>query len=383
MIALNNLHLINGTQPVNIGVKGKLIASVSADAVKAGELTLNFSEAIVLPGLINSHDHLDFNLFPQFGDRFYQNYTEWGAHIHQQYLEQIQQVLKIPVELRAAWGVYKNLLSGVTTVVDHSDGPKFTDELINIVQAYHCLHSVQFEKQWKRKLNNPLKFKNPYVIHTGEGVDALAHREINDLLKGNLLKKKLIGIHGVAMQPQQAEKFKALVWCPQSNYFLLNQTADIKVLKQHTPILFGTDSTLTSDWNIWEHLRLAVKMDHLSAEELWASMTTTPAKIWKLNSGELAANKDADIVIAKTSDHGYNNLYNLNPEDLLLIMHRGKINLFDAELYQQLADQGFPMQQFDRVKIGNKHKYVVGGISHLMEQIKYHYPRFIFPVIPA
>ncbi|WCT14595.1 amidohydrolase family protein [Mucilaginibacter jinjuensis] len=383
MIALNNLHLINGHDPVNIGVEGKLITSVNFDGVEADELTLNFSDAMALPGLINSHDHLDFNLFPQLGDLFYRNYTEWGKHIHQHYKQQIQQVLKVPVELRAAWGVYKNLLGGVTTVVDHSDGPKYKDELINVVQAYHCLHSVQFEKHWRRKLNNPLKLKHPYVIHTGEGVDELAHQEIDELLKGNYFKKKLIGIHGVAMKAEQAERFEALVWCPQSNYFLLNQTADIKNLKQHTPILFGTDSTLTSEWNIWGHLRLAAQTKHLSAAELWMSVTTSPAKTWRLNTGELAPGKDADIVIAKDPDQGYRNLYSLNPEDLLLVMYRGRINLFDEEIYQQLEDLDFPLQQFDRVKIGNAYKYIAGGVTRLMEHIKTYYPKVTFPILPA
>jgi hypothetical protein len=242
---------------------------------------------------------------------------------------------------------------------------------------------VQFEHHWKRKLNNPFKFKNPYVIHVGEGVDDLANEEIDDLLKGNLFNKKLIGIHGVAMEAHQAKMFKALVWCPQSNYFLLNSTADIKTLKQHTPILFGTDSTLTSDWNIWEHLRVAIKADHLSEEELWASVTTAPAKTWKLNSGELSPTKDADIVIAKASNKGINSLYNLNPEDLLLVMHQGRINLFDEELYKQLADQAFPLEQFNRVKIGEAYKYMAGGITRLIEQIKSYYPEVIFPVMPA
>ncbi|WP_216351051.1 amidohydrolase family protein, partial [Mucilaginibacter polytrichastri] len=208
----------------------------------------------------------------------------------------------------------------------------------------------------------------------------LAHQEIDQLLKANLFNKKLIGIHGVAMQARQAEKFKALVWCPQSNFFLLNQTADIKNLKQHTSILFGTDSALTSDWNIWEHLRLAVKTGHLNAAELLASLTTGPAQIWKLNTGELTANKDADMVIGRKKP---GSLYSLNPEDILLVMHRGKIILFDAEIHQQLADKNFPLQQFDRVKIGDAYKYAIGNITGLMEQIRSYYPEALFPVVAA
>jgi cytosine/adenosine deaminase-related metal-dependent hydrolase len=379
-MVLSNLHLINSTEPVNIGVKGRLISSLSSGEIAADELKLSFNNAIALPGLINSHDHLDFNLFPQFGDRFYDNYTQWGAYIHQQYKDQINKVLLVPLQLRAAWGVYKNLIAGVTTVVDHSDGQKFKSDLINVVQAYHCLHSVQFEKRWKRKLNNPLKFTKPYVVHVAEGVDELAHQEVDELLKWNLFNKKLVGIHGVAMEAHHAEKFKGLVWCPQSNCFLLNSTADIKTLKEHTPILFGTDSTLTSDWNIWEHLRLAMKFAYLNADELLQSLTTTPANIWKLNTGELVAGKDADIIVAKKKA---SNMYNTNPEDLLLVMHRGSINLFDEEIYQQLADQGFSMKQFDKVKIGNAHKYVAGNVVRLMDQIRSYYPEAIFPVVPA
>ena len=49
------------------------------------------------------------------------------------------------------------------------------------------------------------------------------------------------------MDEQQATAFEALVWCPASNYFLLNTTAAVDKLKTKTSILFGTDSTLTSD----------------------------------------------------------------------------------------------------------------------------------------
>jgi len=65
----------------------------------------DLKNAIVFPGLINSHDHLDFNLFPALGDRKYQNYTEWGKYIHQAYKDQINAVLKVPVALREQWGI--------------------------------------------------------------------------------------------------------------------------------------------------------------------------------------------------------------------------------------------------------------------------------------
>ena len=55
---------------------------------------IHFTSATVFPGLINSHDHLDFNCFSILGQRKFTNYSEWGTHIHQIYKEQIDAILK-------------------------------------------------------------------------------------------------------------------------------------------------------------------------------------------------------------------------------------------------------------------------------------------------
>src|SRR6185503_5129048 len=151
--------------------------------------------------------------------------------------------------LRTTWGIYKNLLNGFTTVVNHGETLPVDDELITIFQDQQCLHSVGFEKSWRWQMNRPGRL--PVVIHVGEGTDKAAHQEISRLLRWNLLRKSLIGVHGVAMDETQAKGFHALVWCPASNYFLLNATAPIHKLKDHVRILFGTDSTLTAPWDAW------------------------------------------------------------------------------------------------------------------------------------
>src|SRR5699024_5393300 len=129
------------------------------------------------------------------------------------------------------------------------------------------------EKHWRLKLNNVFARKHPYVIHLGEGTDAMAHDEIDTFIKNNFLNRSLFTVHGVAMDEEQAKRFKAMVWCPDSNFFLLNATADIKRLKTKTRILFGTDSTLTADWNIWNHLRLARKTGLMNDRELFNALT--------------------------------------------------------------------------------------------------------------
>jgi len=379
---LNHLKMAGTDELVNISIDDSKITNVSASPMTdlGDNLQLSFGNAIVFPGLINSHDHLDFNLYPQLGGSIYNNYTEWGRHIHKNYKSEIASVLKIPGPLRHRWGVYKNLLCGVTTVVNHGERSGMGASLINVFEETQCLHSVQFEKNWKLKLNNPFKLKLPVNIHVGEGDDWASFNEIDELTGWNLLQKKLVGVHAVAMSAKQAKKFEAIVWCPQSNYFLLDKTARVNVLSKHTNLLFGTDSTLTSSWDIWEHLRSARQTNLVSDEMIYQSVNQNAAKTWRLNSGEIAAGKDADLVVAKTKNNsaGFDAFFGVCPADLLLVMHKGNIRLFDETLLTKLKQAD--LSNFSKIYVNGSCKYVQGDLPGLMEKIRGFHNAVDFPV---
>ncbi|MGZ3925729.1 MAG: amidohydrolase family protein [Mucilaginibacter sp.] len=382
-MVLNNLRMALTDFPVNIRVQGEKIIQISPGPlhVKAEQLELNFDHAIVFPGLINSHDHLDFNLFPALGNEIYKSYTEWGQHIHKTYKDTINSVLNIPEALREEWGIYKNLLCGVTTVVNHGKKIKKQNDAISVFEDCQCIHSVQFEKKWMLALNNPFKKNLPVVIHVGEGTDPASFNEINSLIRRNFLRRNIVGVHGVAMNETQARSFKALVWCPESNYFLLNQTAPVNRLKKHLPVLFGTDSTLTGDWNIWDHIRLARKTKFLTDQELYNSLTINAADTWKLDNGAIIEGKDADLVVAKTRDglSRSDAFFATEPMDILMVIHKGIISLFDEALYSQLT--GIDLENYSKIHVNGTCKYVLGNLPVLIQKIKKYYPETDFPVI--
>jgi len=364
---LTNLHLSDKQGSWSIGIEDGKIASITNDPPPGHSIDLN--GALALPGLINSHDHLDFNLFPALGNTRYDNYRQWGNDIHTTNKDDIRAILKIPQPLRTRWGIYKNLLNGFTTVVNHGEylsTPEPTP--ITVFQDCNNLHSVGFEHNWRWKLNRPQKNSWPIVLHVGEGTDSTAHNEITQLIRWNLFQRPLIGIHGVAMTEKQATRFKALVWCPASNYFLLDQTAPIKRLSQHTPILFGTDSTLTAPWDAWAQIRMALR--EVEEKDLLPMLTTNPATAWGLRDrGKIEKGLRADLLITRNKS-----LPTLTPDDILLVIHQGRIVLFDPILKNQI-----PLT--NRNQPTPHGKYVAGDITSLIQEIKTYTNGYASPLL--
>jgi cytosine/adenosine deaminase-related metal-dependent hydrolase len=380
---LHNLNILNnGTKTISID--GERIAHIYQDNENydsANQTHLYFENCIAFPGLINSHDHLDFNCFPQLGNSIYNNYLDWGNDIHLQNKAVIQEVLNIPKELRTRWGAYKNLLNGVTTVVQHGEKLVFDKAPINIFNQCYSLHSVRLEKNWKYKLNKPFIPNQPFVIHIGEGTDESSYNEINQLLRWNLFKRKLIGIHGVAMTVEQAKHFEALIWCPDSNFFLLGKTAAIDKIKATTKILFGTDSTVSANWSIWPQLCQARATNLLTDQELIDAVSILPAAVWNLeNTGSIKENYYADIVVARKKDATDNEVdafFSTEPADIVLILNRGAIVFFDESL---LAKLNISVKNYSKIYVKGRCKYVIGDLSGLIKEIKKYAPQINFPV---
>jgi len=385
MLILHDVHTIeNGLKDVAIE-DGTIRAIGSSAKSKANNEThIYFDDALIFPGLINSHDHLDFNLFPRLGNGIYKNYLEWGDDIHSQNKTVINHVLQVPKKIRTQWGIYKNLLNGITTVFNHGGPLEIQYSPIDVFQDKGSLHSVRLEKSWKWKLNDPFRIKSRVVIHAGEGTDEESHEEINALIKWNKLHKKLIAIHGVAMDVRQAAAFQALVWCPDSNLFLLGKTAAVNELKHVIPIVFGTDSTVSADWSIWNQLRIAKETGLLTNEELMASVTSSPAKLRGLHAGVLEEGTIADLVVAeKKIDNATDAFFAVNAESILIVIKSGNIVLFDESLQAQLGRQRTNTSDFCRIAVNDRFKYVKADVSGLLKKIRHFAKDISLPIESA
>ena len=121
---------------------------------------------------------------------------------------------------------------------------------------------------------------------------------------------------------------------------------------------------------------MAKKTTCLTDTELINTLTSVAAGIWNLNTGGITENKNADIVIAKNKQGPteINNFFELDPEDILLVISNGHVRLFDECLLGQMTLAGF-----NSITINGSVKYVEGDLPALSEKIKHYYPDAVFP----
>lgn len=374
---LHDVRLKGSAERKHIHIKNGIIRTITARREMLEHLQeerLELNGVMVLPGFINSHDHLDFNLFPQLCNRLYANYTEWGRDIHRVNADVIGAVQKVPLNLRIQWGLYKNLLNGFTTVVNHGECLRTGDELVNVFQDCYSLHSPAFEKNWILKLNHPLRNRKPFVMHIGEGTDEAAGSEINTVIRSNFFTRRIIAVHGVAMDKELAASFAAIVWCPASNFFLLGKTASVDLLKQDTKIIFGTDSTLTSSWYAGEHFKTAMGTGMVDEEELLSMLTVMPAHVWGLEDrGSVEEGMRADLLIMEDG----NKFFSERPAGMLIVINGGEIKVLAENMQQLLQLPG--IADFDKIVIKGKRMLVKPGLLKLVKEILSFYPAAEIP----
>jgi cytosine/adenosine deaminase-related metal-dependent hydrolase len=326
---------------------------------------LNLEGYLILPGLINCHDHLEFNLFPRLGRGPYPNATAWAQDIYHPNCSPVKEHLIVPKAVRLAWGGLKNLLSGVTTVAHHNpyDVAVFENGFpVRVVKRFGWAHSLGFSPDVAGRYQ-AISPRWPFLIHAAEGTDVSAAAEIQGLERAGVLSSRTVLIHGVGIDRQSLEillrRRASLVWCPSSNLFTLSQTLRPEVLRSALPICLGTDSALTCEGDLASELRVARKASCLTAEDIYPMVTNQAARALHLNrgEGEIREHGIADLlVVSDRGQHPAEALQELNPA---LVILGGKIQL----IAKGLAARMDPMltRHLQQIKLEGRGSWLVNA----------------------
>lgn len=308
--------------------------------------SIDLSGFLVLPGLINSHDHLEFALFPRLGNRGYANFREWSADIHKPEVSPVCEHRAVPKETRLWWGGVRNLLSGVTTVCHHNPyvAEVFDQRFpVRVLREFGWAHSIPIDTDIAEKHANTPR-EHPFIVHVAEGVDPVSAAELTELDRCGALNERAVIVHGLALaDPQQIALIQsrgaALVWCPTSNEFLFGQTHSRKTIEKLSRVALGSDSSLTARGDLLDEIRFACQEVGISAESLYLQVTLGAAEVARLRSGEgsLRVGAMADLVAIR--DRGLTPAETLalsTYRDIELVIVGGRVQLVSEALRERL-----------------------------------------------
>lgn len=398
------LHSEGRTRVVDVRLRGGRVAEEGRD-LRPGrrERVLDVRGDLALPGLVNGHDHLGLDLFPRLGSPPYPDFYHWGRDIHHPERSPLREILRVPLEDRLLWGGYRNLISGVTTVMHHDPyhrrlfggverlfggaervfggadrlfslfragaPPRFP---IRVIGRYGWAHSLGHEPDVAGAFARSRG--RPFVIHAMEGVNDASRMELDRLDELGVLASNTVLVHAVALAGELVERVAragaAVVWCPVSNRFLYGSTLPVEEVKGRVPFCLGTDSTLSGSATLLDEAREAAAVGAVSAEEILELVTTRSAAVFDLRDGRgtLRAGAPADLVLlAKERDAGQRpaaeRLLDARPADIRLVLVGGRPRLADPALADALG-LGEP-----NARVEGAPRWIHGSLQELKERI--------------
>jgi cytosine/adenosine deaminase-related metal-dependent hydrolase/ubiquinone/menaquinone biosynthesis C-methylase UbiE len=337
----------------SIAIERGRIQTISSDAstrrnnISASTAVIDLPGYLILPGLINAHDHLEFGLFPNLGSGPYQNSVEWAKEIHHSHASLIARHRKVPKAVRLWWGALRNLLCGVTTVCHHNPLSRemlSADFPIRVLSRFGWAHSLEMDPNLIHNFDHTPP-SLPFVLHAAEGIDAKSAQEIFDLDRMQVLGDRTVLVHGLALNPKAVallnRRRAALVICPTSNQFLFHCAPSSTLIKSLNTVVLGSDSPLTSAGDLLDEINFACNEIGLTPDSVYEMVTVRSANVLRLRNGEgrirtgavadLIAVQDKTLTPAET-------IAQLTFDQVELVILSGRVQLASSSLYNRLPD---------------------------------------------
>ena len=355
---------ISGSTAASLRIESSRIAALGGVAA-AGDLVVDLRGDRLLPGLINSHDHLHLNTLPPLESTdHWRHAREWIAQVNlrRQTDPAFESRVAVALNERLLIGGVKNLLSGVTTVVHHDPlypflaGEHFPTSVLAKYGWSHSLYIDGDEQVRNAYLRTPPDW--PWMIHVAEGVDEEAAGEFNRLDALGCLGANSLIVHGIALGAAQRRRLEdaaaGLIWCPSSNLRLFDRTAEVRELVRRGRVALGTDSRFSGSRDLLCEIKVAHETTNIEAGALESLVTRDAAALLRLaDHGALRSGARADLLVLP----GGMALSRASRADVRLVVLGGRALYADAD-YARMV----PTTQWVAVRVDGKPKRLESGL---------------------
>ncbi len=366
---------------------GKII-KVSKYDTKADVSLLLTSDTVAIPGIINAHDHLLGSYWPRVGEGPHISWKPWDDMLKSS--DVYKERSRIPNFYLYMIGAYKNLVSGVTTVMDHIPhhiNREFIPKLpVKVIENYTLAHEVsKYDLKWgdgvEIEHSRAIEKNWPFVTHIEEGFDEESMKGVEYLEKMGALTGHTVMIHGLALSDEDLDKIakaKAhLITCPVSNYFMFKTIARIKEwLERGINTSLGTDSPMSGGMNILEEmkfLKMAYKSKYnedIDDRTVLYMITKNPAKAFRIDNevGYIKSGYRADITIFRIRKDPFSSIVNAWFNDIEIVFING-IPMYGFYYYKDLFDKFSNLVDYSKAIIDMKERIIVGSLEELMKTV--------------
>jgi len=331
---------------------GRMVESLD----RAPDVDLDLRDHLILPGLVNAHDHLWLNSVQARSPIAVQaNSYDWIEAFQSSFDDPaVRASLEVDKGSRAWQGGLKHLLAGVTTCAHHDAWhPVMSDAAfpVRVLDRYGWSHSLRLAGEYGPPVGASFAATSgavPWFVHLGEGTDAVAARELDELDALGALGPNTVAVHAVGLGPAAQDRLIArgagVVWCPASNLLMLGETLEPRRLVAAGRLALATDSRLTGSRDLLDELRVAAEVSGLPAGALFRLVTDRPAALMRLRDvGHLDAGARADLIVLR--DEGgdpHEALLRTSRSDIRTVTRDGRILVADADCREWLEAAGTP-----------------------------------------
>jgi 5-methylthioadenosine/S-adenosylhomocysteine deaminase len=381
----NGFILVSGDKIEAVGSKIDLPAGV-----RVVEVT-----GVILPGLVDLHNHLTWNLFPrwkpnkEFANRYeWQQVPMYGIALSTPHAELFKNNLGCEMNRYAE---VKAIAGGETAVVGSLAPPqKCIEGLARNLDFYSGFYQpgilgneklrnevfpLELDASVATTINDALDRKGltAFVVHLAEGKpdDASSAREFKMFTARGFLRPGVSIIHGVALKPtdfhMMADKKVGLIWSPRSNLELYGATTNVAAaVHENVKIALSPDWSPTGSNGMLEELKYAATWNAgqvppvFTSAELVRMATEYPAQLAGIGDkiGTVATGYYADLVVlTRMEKDAYDSVVHASPANVKLVIIGGEPVYGDPELMETFI----PHQRLEELTVCGAQKEIYFG----------------------
>lgn len=328
--------------------------------------TVVCTEGVISPGLIDPHNHLQYNSLPvwdvgpEFGDRYdwqddsrYDDFKTAYNEIKSDYDCEIMQ-----------WAEAREVIHGATAAVGSSGGSCIDSLIRNLdedsdaskLDNYNLDYSSSnvtsaFDESdassWSTELASGST--DAVINHVAEGKDGNVRDEIDYMFDIGAVGPGEVYVHISDASTEQLAEMAAtgtsFIWSPRSNLALYGTTTPVEIAQE-----LGVDWALGADWTPSGSMGpvreltcadewLKTKGSPLSDVELWRKSTEDAARVVGLDGvlGQLGEGMPADITVFDWSSTPYQAIIDGSPQSVRLVIVGGEAQYGKQDLMTSLG----------------------------------------------